>query len=83
MTYRLYKTHFELCTEIHGTIAVKMELPKKDIKLLSDEPLVLVKEVLCTGVQDSLVKFCLPAGTYTNDGFNAKVKAVVLQQRKV
>ena len=86
MTYTSYKKYFELYTEIHGTVAVKMcqvELPKKDIKLLSDIPLVLFKAGLCTGVQDRIMKLCLPPGAYATDGFNAKVNAVVLQQRQV
>ena len=41
LTFVLYKEHCDLYTEIHGSIAVnscQIELPQKDIILLSKSP---------------------------------------------
>lgn len=44
--------------------------------------LTLYEACLKTGVPDIHIKFTLSTGTYSIDGFNAKVKLVVLQQKQ-
>ena len=51
-------------------------------KIWSDVTLTLYESGLRTGVPDIHVKFTLSTGTYSIDGFNAKVKLVVLQQQQ-
>ena len=71
LTYTLYEEHYDLHTEIHGSIAVngcQIGLAQKDIILLSNI--------------SKLIKFSLSAGTYSIDDFNAKIKVAVLQQRQ-
>ena len=46
LTYALYEKHCELCTEIHGSIAVSscpIELAHKDIILLSNVSIIVYK----------------------------------------
>ena len=85
LTYTSYKEHYGLYTEIHGSIAVnscQIELPQKDIILLSSISVILYKAGAHTGVENNrFIKFSLSAGTYSTDDFNAKIKAAVLQQR--
>ena len=86
MTYTSYKEHCDLYTEIHGSIAVnscQIELPQKDIILLSSNSVIFYKAGARTGAENNrFIKFSLSAGTYSIDGFNAKVKVVVLKQRQ-
>ena len=71
LTYTSYKEHYDLHTEIHGSIAVngcQIGLAQKDIILLSNI--------------SKLIKFSLSVGTYSIDDFNAKIKVAVLQERQ-
>ena len=83
LTYTPYKEHCELYTEIHGWIAVngcQVELAQKDIILLSKVSLIVYKAGKRTGVENTkFISFNLSAGTYSSDGFNAKIKVEILQ----
>ena len=85
MTFTSYKVNYELYTEIHNLIAAnscQIELARKDIVLLSNKAVLFYKAGLQTGVEDSkYVKYILSAGVCSIDGFNAKVKVAVLQER--
>ena len=50
--------------------------------LLSDVALILYDVDLRAGVQDIEIKITLSAGTYSIDGFNAKIKLVVSQLKQ-
>ena len=84
LTYTSYKDHYDLYTKIHGLIAVKscqIELPQKDIILLSEISIVIYKAGKCTGVEnDKFIQCNHSAGTYSID--NAKIKVAILQQRQ-
>ena len=84
LTYTSYKDHYDLYTKIHGLIAVKscqIELPQKDIILLSEISIVIYKADKCTGVEnDKFIQCNHSAGTYSID--NAKIKVAILQQRQ-
>ena len=86
LTYILYKEHYGLYIEIHGSIAVNnchIELAQKDIILISNVSLIIYKAGKLTGVENNkLIHFNLSAGTYSFDGFNAKIRVVVLQKRQ-
>ena len=86
LTYTSYKEHYDLYTEIHGSIAVnscQAELPQKDIILLSEISIVIYKAGKHTSAEnDKFIHFNLSAGTYSIDKFNAKIKAAILQQRQ-
>ena len=86
LTYTSYKEHCDLCTKIHGSIAVnsfQIGLTQKDIILLSEASIVIYKAGKHTGVEnDKFIHFNLSAGTYSIDDFNAKVKISILQQRQ-
>ena len=86
LTYKSYKEHWELYTEIHGSIAVnscQIELAQKYIILLSEVFIVIYKAGKHTGVEnDKFIHFNLSAGTYSIDDFNTKTKEFVLQQRQ-
>ena len=86
LTYTSYKDHYDLYTKIHGLIAVKscqIELPQKDIILLSEISIVIYKGGKRTGVEnDKFIHFNLSAGTYLIDDFNAKIKGAILQKRQ-
>ena len=86
LTYTLYKEHCELYTEIHGSIAVnscQIELAQKDIILLSNPPIITYKAGTTHGVENrNLIHSSIPAGTYSIDDFNTKIKEFVLQQRQ-
>ena len=86
LTYTSFKEHCDLYTEIHGSIAgnsCQVELPQKDIILLSKVPLIVYKAGKRTGVENTkLISFNLSAGTYSIDDFNAKIKVAILQQRQ-
>ena len=86
LTYILYKEHYGLYIEIHGSTAVNnchIELAQKDIILISNVSLIIYKAGKLTGVENNkLIHFNLSAGTYSFDGFNAKIRVVVLQKRQ-
>ena len=86
LTYTSYKEHCDLHTEIHGSIAInscQIELAQKDTILLSSISVIFYKTGARTGAGNNrFIKFSLSAGTYSIDGFNAKIKAAVLQQRQ-
>ena len=85
LTYTSYKEHYDLYTEIYGSIAVnscQIELPQKDIILLSEVSTVIYKAGKCTDVENTkFIHFNLSVGTYSIDHFNAKIKLAILQQR--
>ena len=85
LTYTSYKEHSQLYTEIRGSIAVnswQIELSIKDIILLSNFSVIFYKTGLRAGVgNNSFIKFSLSAPDSIDD-FNAKIKAVVLQQKQ-
>ena len=86
LTYTSYKEHYDLYTEIYGSIAVngcQIELAQKDIILLSMISIVFYKAGKHTGVEkNTFINFRLSAGTYSIDDFNIKIKEVVSQQRQ-
>ena len=86
MTYTSYKKHYELYTEIHGSIAVnscQIELAQKDIILLSKVSIVIYKAGKRTSIENKkFIHFNLSAGTYSIDDFNAKIKVAILQERQ-
>ena len=86
LTYTSYKEHYDLYTEIHGSIAVnscQIEPPQKYIILLSEVSIVIYKAGKRTGVKnDKIIHFNLSAGTYFIDDFNAIIKVAILQQRQ-
>ena len=86
LTYASYKEHYDLYTEIHGSVAVnscEIELAQKDIILLSSISVIFYKAGARTGVENNrFIKFSLSAGTYSIDDFNAKIKVAVLQERQ-
>ena len=86
MTYTSYREHYNLYTEIHGSIAVnscQIKPPQKYIILLSEVSIVIYKARKHTGVEnDKFIHFNLSAGTYFIDDFNAKIKVAILQQRQ-
>ena len=86
VTYTSYKEHWDLYTVIHGPIAVnscQIELPQKDIILLSEIFIVIYKGGKRTVVEnDIFIHFNLSVGTYLIDDFNEKIKGAILQQRQ-
>ena len=86
LTYTSYKEHCDLCTKIHGSIAVnsfQIGLTQKDIILLSEASIVIYKAGKHTGVEnDKFIHFNLSAGTYSIDDFNVKIKVAILQKRQ-
>ena len=83
LTYRSYKEHCDLYTEIHGSITVNsylIELAQKDIILLSTPPMITYKAGTTHGVENrNLIHSSIPAGTYSIDNFNTKIKEFVLK----
>ena len=81
-----YKEHCDLYTEIHGPIAVnssQIELAQKDIILLSKSPIITYEAGKPTGVENrNLIYSGIPAGTYSIDDFNTKIKEFFLKQRQ-
>ena len=75
LTYISYKEHYDLYTEIYGSIAVngcQIELAQKDIILLSMISIVFYKAGKHTGVEkNTFINFRLSAGTYSIDDFNS------------
>ena len=86
LTYTSYKEHYDLYTKIHGSIAVnscQIRLAQKDIILLSKALIITYKTGKPTGVENrNLIYSSIPAGTYSIDDFNTKIKKFVLQQRQ-
>ena len=86
LTYTSYKEHCDLYTEIHGSIAVnscQIELAQKDIILLSNPPIITYKAGTTHCVENrNLIHSSIPAGTYSIDDFNTKIKEFVIQQRQ-
>ena len=86
LTYTTYKKHNDLYTEIHGSIAVnscQIGLPQKDIILLSNPPIITYKAGSNHGVKNrNSIHSSIPAGNYSIDDFNRKIKEFVLQPRK-
>ena len=86
LTYTSYKKDCDLCTEIHGSNAVnscQIDLPQKDIILLSEVSIMIYKAGKCTGIENTkFIHFNLSAGTYSIDDFNAEIKVAILQQRQ-
>ena len=82
LIYTSYKEHCDLYTEIHGSIAVntcQIELPQKDIILLSSIYIIFYKTGARTGAENNrFIKFSISAGTYSIDDFKAKIKVAVL-----
>ena len=68
LTYTSYKEHYDLYTEIHGSIAInsfQIELAQKDIILLSEVSIVIYKAGKRTGVESTkFIHFNLSVGTY-------------------
>ena len=83
LTYRSYKEHCELYTEIHGSIAINnRQIAQKDIILLSSVSVIFYKAGARTGTENNgFIKFSISAGTYSVDDFNAEIKEAVSQQR--
>ena len=67
LPYTSYKEHFDLYTEIHGSIAINschIELAQKDIILLSEVSIMIYKAGKRTGVENTkFIHFNLSAGT--------------------
>ena len=89
MIYTSYEKHYELYTEIHGSIAVnncQIGLFTKDKILLEDNKLFKYSysKASSSGVfnLDDYIQFTLSSGTYSIDDFNKKIKAAVLQQKQ-
>ena len=86
LTYTSYKEHCDLHTEVHGSIAAnscQIKLSEKDIILLSNPPIITYKAGTTHGVENrNLIHSSIPAGTYSIDNFNTKIKEFVLQQRQ-
>ena len=84
-----YRQHYDLYSEIHGSIAIKgcqIGLFKKDKILLEDNKLLKYsysKASLSDVFKlDDYIQFTLSSGTYSIDDFNEKIKAEFLQQKQ-
>ena len=86
LTYTLYKRHYNLYTEIHGSIVInsyQIELAQRDIILLSNSPITTYKAGTTHGIENrNLIHSSISAGPYSNGDFNTKIKEFVLQQRQ-
>ena len=86
LTYASFKEHYDLYNEIHGSITVnscQVRLAQKDIILLSRPPILTYKAGTAIGVENrNLIHSSIPAGTYSIDHFNTKIKESTLQQRQ-
>ena len=84
LTYTPYKEHYDLYTKILGSIAVnscQIRLAEKDTILLSKPPIIIYKAGITTNVENrNSIHSSIPAGTYSIDDFNTKIKEFVLQQ---
>ena len=81
LTYKSYKEHCELYTEIHGSIANNsrhIQLTQKDIILPAKVSIVIYKTGKRIGVENTrCIYFNLSAGIYSIDDFNAKVRIAI------
>ena len=86
LTFTSYKENSDLYSEIHDSIAVDschIGLAQKDIILLSKVFIIVYKAGKRTGVENTkFISFNFSVGTYIIDGFNAKIKVAILQQRQ-
>ena len=86
LTYKLYKEHCELYTEIHGSIAVnscQIELSQKDIVLLSEVSIIVYKTSKHTDVKNNkFIRFHISEGTYSIDNFNTKIRVDLTKSHK-
>ena len=86
MTYTKYKKHNDWYTKIQGSIAInssQVGLAHRDIILLSSPPRITYKTSTTHGVENrNLIHSRIPAGTYSINDFNTKIKEFVLQPRK-
>ena len=84
LTYTSYKEHYDLYTEIPGSVAVNscwIELAQNDIILLSLISIIFYKAGEHTGVEkNTFTNFRLSVGTYSIGDFNTKIKEAVSQQ---
>ena len=75
-TYTLYKEHWDLYIEIHGSTAVnscQIKLTQKDIILLSKDSIIVYKASKHTGVEGTKFISLKPsAGIYSIEDFNSK-----------
>ena len=85
LTYTSYKEHYDLYTTINGSIVIhscQFGLAQKDIILLSNTSLIVYEAGEQTGITNTeFIKFTLSEGNYSLDGFNAKIKISILEQR--
>ena len=84
LTYTSYKEHYDLYTEIHGSIAVnscQAGLFKKDKILLEDNKLFKYSYSKASSSVvfklDDYIEFTLSSGSYSIDESNEKIKAAV------
>ena len=86
LTYKSYKEHYDLYTEIHGSITInscQIEFAQKYFILLWKVSIVIYKTGKRTGIENTkFIHFNLSTGAYSIDDFNAKVKIAILQQRQ-
>ena len=86
LTCTSYTDHWDLYTEIHGSIVFnswQIELAQKDIILLSSVSIIVYKASKHTGAENNkFIHFNLSAGAYSIDDFNGKIKVPILQKRQ-
>ena len=86
LTYTPYKEHYDLYTKILGSIAVnscQIRLAEKDTILLSKPPIIIYKAGITTNVENrNSIHSSIPAGTYSIDDFNTKIKEFVFKPRQ-
>ena len=83
LTYTSFRQDCDLCTEIHGSIAVnscQVELAQKDIILLSKVSIIVYRAGKRTDVENNkFIHFDRSAGTSSIDHFNTKIKVATFQ----
>ena len=82
LTYTSYKEHYDLYTEINGSIAAngcQIELAQKGIILLSMIFIIFYRAGKHAAVEktNTFINFRLLVGTYSIDDFNTKIKEAV------
>ena len=86
LTHTSKKEHYDLYTEIHGSIAFnsfQIRLAQETSFHYQSPPIITYKAGTTTGVENrNLIHFSITAGTYWIDDFNTKIKEFVLQQRQ-
>ena len=82
LTYTSFKKHYDLYTEIHGSIDIhscQVGLAQKDIILLSKASLIVFEAGKQTGVTNTeFIKVILSGDNYSIDDFDAKIKISIL-----